>query len=201
MEYVALDFETANGYPGGGCAIGLARFDMDGNVLDQYYSLIRPKVEYFDCGMTRVHKLKAEDCLAAPVFPDLWPDIRSFMGGDLVVAHFAQFDMGVLKDTIEAYHLSSDAITYVCTCNLGRKVWPRLPSYKLSFMTQYLGLSSYHEHYAMDDALMCGKLMHRECASHLAEREDLSRYLTQKQYRPKVLGPYENNLSFFPSKG
>ncbi|MCH3908236.1 MAG: 3'-5' exoribonuclease [Sphaerochaeta sp.] len=199
MEYVALDFETANGYPGGGCAIGLARFDMDGNVLDHYYSLIHPKVEYFDGEMTNVHQLKKEDCLAAPSFPDLWPDIRSFIGHNLVVAHFAQFDMGVLKDTLEAYELSSGAITYLCTFNLAKKVWPKLPTYKLSYLVQYLGLvDQYHEHYAMDDAVMCGKLMHKECASHLAEPEDLAKYLEEKQYKTKVIGPYENNLSFFP---
>lgn len=37
MEYVALDFETANRQSGGACAIGMVRFDMDGNPLDSFY--------------------------------------------------------------------------------------------------------------------------------------------------------------------
>jgi DNA polymerase-3 subunit epsilon len=66
MNYVAIDFETANGYPGGACSVALARFDEEGMLLDTYYSLIHPKHPYFDPSMTAVHQLKDEDCLAAP---------------------------------------------------------------------------------------------------------------------------------------
>jgi len=190
MQYVALDFETANSYKGNACAIGLVRFDEDGKALDDYYSLISPKVSYFDPRMTMVHGLSSEECLASPSFASLWPDIREFINNDLVVAHFAQFDMGVLKGCLEVYDLPSTPVEYVCTCNLGRKVWPGLGCYKLRYLSQYLNLQEYRQHYALDDALVCGKLMYRECTPHLLERETLSMYLASKGYSPKTLSCY-----------
>lgn len=187
MEYVALDFETANNEAGCGCAIGLVRFDEEGKEQDSFYSLIHPRIPYFDPWMTSVHQLDSRDCLKAPQFPELWPVLQDFIKGDLVVAHFAQFDMGVLRRTLQVYGLQSDPIRYVCTCNLGRKIWPNLPCYKLSYLVQYLDLADYHQHYALDDALMCGRVMYRECGSHLLDKDDLQRFLTTKRYVPKVL--------------
>ena len=34
LDYVAIDFETANQMPQSACSVGLARFDEDGRVLD-----------------------------------------------------------------------------------------------------------------------------------------------------------------------
>lgn len=187
MEYVALDFETANNESGGACAIGLVRYDEDGRESGRYYSLIKPRVDYYDPWMSMVHHLKREDCNASPEFDVLWPTINDFIGGDLVVAHFAQFDMGVLRRALEVYGLSSDPITYVCTCNLARKIWPGLSSYKLSKMVEYLNLDEYRQHYALDDAVMCGRLFYKETSSHLMEREDLRDFLKGKGYQPKRL--------------
>lgn len=189
MEYVALDFETANNEAGGACAIGLMRFDEEGRETDRFYSLLCPKVPYFDPWMSMVHKLPPSECLAAPTFDAAWPKIREFLGDDLVVAHFAQFDMGVLRKALGVYGLDVPPIRYVCTCNLGRKVWPHLPCYKLSYLTQYLDMDDYRQHNALDDAMMCGRLMYRECVPHLLDEEDFSRYLNGKSYRVKKLVP------------
>ena len=109
--------------------------------------------------------------------------------------------MGVLRRTLQVYGLQSDPIRYVCTCNLGRKIWPNLPCYKLSYLVQYLDLADYHQHYALDDALMCGRVMYRECGSHLLDEEGFHRYLSEKHYTPKVLPAYANNCTFLPSQG
>ena len=194
MEYVALDFETANRQSGGACAIGMVRFDMDGNPLDSFYSLLHPRVAYFDPWMSRVHKLRSEECLAAPTFPELWDSIHDFIHGDLVCAHNAAFDMGVLARTLEVYGISSDPITYVCTCNLARRLWRGLSSYSLSSLVSYLELQDLRHHHALDDALMCGKLLHRECGGHLSDAEDLGRFLVSKGYLPKQM------LAGFPRK-
>ena len=43
MEFIAIDFETANRYNHSAVSVGLARMDHKGNVLDSYYTLIRPR--------------------------------------------------------------------------------------------------------------------------------------------------------------
>ncbi len=187
MEYVALDFETANRESGGGCSIGMVRFDLDGNPLDSFYSLLRPRVAYFDPFMSRVHCLKSSDCLNAPSFDQLWDEISRFIHGDWVCAHNAAFDMGVLSRTLEVYGLKTNPITYVCTRNLARKVWRGLSSYRLSDLARDLELPSFLHHHALEDALMCGRLLYRECLGHLSCEKNLREYLASKGYSPKQL--------------
>lgn len=187
MEYVALDWETANRYPGGGCALALVRFDEEGQEKDHWYSLLRPRTAYFDPWMTRVHGLSSADCLASPEFPALWPEIRRFIGGDLVVAHNAAFDIGVLEGALEVYDLPPVEIHYACTCNLARRLWRGLSSYRLSALADYLDLADYKAHYALDDAITCGKLFWREAGGHLLDEKELERYLVSKGYLTKVM--------------
>ncbi|MDD3057736.1 MAG: exonuclease domain-containing protein [Sphaerochaeta sp.] len=196
MNYVALDFETANSYPGGACSVALARFDEEGTLLDTYYTLIHPKQPYFDPGMTAVHQLKDEECLAAPEFDAIWPDMRTFIGRDLLVAHNAVFDMGVLKGCFEAYDLEARQMSYLCTLVISRKVWPKMLSYKLSYLVDYFGME-YQAHYALDDAIMCGKIMHKLCYGHLNEMLDLRRFLITKGIEPKFIENQRKDADFF----
>lgn len=46
MDYVAIDFETANSRGDSVCSIGLSRFS-DGKEVDRYYALINPR-QYFN---------------------------------------------------------------------------------------------------------------------------------------------------------
>ena len=48
MDYVAIDFETANSRGDSVCSIGLSRFS-DGKEVDRYYALINPR-QYFSRG-------------------------------------------------------------------------------------------------------------------------------------------------------
>lgn len=196
MNYVAIDFETANGYPGGACSVALARFDEEGMLLDTYYSLIHPKHPYFDPSMTAVHQLKDEECLGAPEFEMVWPAMREFIGRDLLVAHNAVFDMGVLKGCFEVYDLEARQMPYLCTLTIAKKVWPKMLSYKLAYLVDYYGME-YQAHYALDDAIMCGKMMHKLCYGHLNEMLDLRRFLITKGIEPKFIENQRKDGDFF----
>ena len=49
VDFVAIDFETANGFRGSACAVGLVRV-RDGAVVDTYASLLQPPAgfDHFD---------------------------------------------------------------------------------------------------------------------------------------------------------
>lgn len=195
MNYVALDFETANSYAGGACAVALARFDEQGSLLDTYYSLVRPKHPYFEPSMTAVHKLTEEECLAAPEFDALWPDMRAFIGRDILVAHNAVFDIGVLQGSFEAYDLEVKAMSYFCTYTIAKKVWPKMLSYKLSFLCDHFGLV-YQPHHALDDAIMCGKIFAKQCQGNLADLLTLRRFLIDLGIEAKVIEHQQTELFF-----
>ncbi len=186
MNYVALDFETANEYPGGACSVALARFDEEGELLDSYYTLIRPKEPYFDPSMSAVHQLNSSECLASPEFDAIWGDMVRFIAGDVVVAHNAAFDMGVLKGALEVYDLQCDRLSYLCTLIIARKVWPNMLSYRLSYIVDSLELE-YRAHHALDDAIMCGKIFGKLCRGELADLFTLKRFLATHAIELKTI--------------
>ena len=196
MTYTAIDFETANSYPGGGASVALVRFDQDGQILEEFYSLLRPKHPYFDPGMTAVHNLSEEECLASSEFDRLWPTMRDFIGSDPLVAHNAVFDMGVLSSSFEVYDLEVKEMTYFCTLVIARKIWPKLLSYKLSYLVDYFGME-YNAHHALDDALMCGKIFHKQCAPHLDSLYDLRRFLIEYKIEAGTIVHHQKGGDWF----
>lgn len=52
LDYIAIDFETANQYKNSVCSVGLVRF-INGKKTDSCYSLIHPAKMYFIPEWTR----------------------------------------------------------------------------------------------------------------------------------------------------
>lgn len=167
-EYIAIDFETASVLRDSACSIGLVKFDREGNVKDSYYSLIRPPVLRFDDVCTSVHHLNALDIAKSSTFSELWPEISSFINNSPLVAHNAQFDMGVLSHTLHSWNLECPSYKYYCTLSLSRKLWKNKDSYRLTSLAKGFGWE-YDAHNALEDAMICGKLFSRLCGEALLD--------------------------------
>ncbi len=178
MEYVAIDFETASILRDSACSIGLVRFSEDGEKKDSFYSLIRPPVLRFDPVCTAVHHLDPCEISSSPTFSDLWGDISSFIGTSPLVAHNAQFDMGVLSHTLHSWNLECPGYRYFCTLSLSRKLWKGKPSYRLTALARELGWE-YDAHNALEDALVCGRLFSRLCGDVLFSDEASERFFSR----------------------
>ena len=178
MDFVTIDFETANQFPQNACSVGLARFDSDGNVLDRFYSLIKPP-RGFDTFWARnidIHGIRPRDVADAPDFAYIWPEIELFIGNDFLVAHNAEFDMGVLRSLFSYYGIEKPDIKYLCSLRISRRVWPGLSSHALTFLSDHFCLQ-YNAHNALDDAINCGKVFIRCCNGKLYELQDLRKFL------------------------
>jgi DNA polymerase III, epsilon subunit and related 3''-5'' exonucleases len=157
MSFVAFDFETANQYRNSACSLGLVRMDEEGRVLSKWYSLICPKVPYFDPRCTAVHHLDSFEVMKAPHFDALWPEIEAFIGDDILVAHNAAFDRSVLRATAEAYGITLPEYEIQDTLRMARASWHHLPNHRLGTLVDYLGFE-YDAHNALSDAYACGKV-------------------------------------------
>ena len=149
MNFVALDFETANERRDSAISIGLTTVS-DGKVVASAYHLIRPPELRFSHWNTKVHGLREADVSGSPTFAELWPSIRQLIEGKLIVAHNASFDTSVLRHSLCTACIEMPRISYLCSLNLARRAWPNLTSHSLGFLAQALGLELEHHNAASD---------------------------------------------------
>lgn len=157
MEYVALDFETANGGRDSACSIGIVTVS-DGKIIDEYYHLIRPQDLWFDSYNIAIHGITPDMVENEPTFKELWPDILNRLNGKQVIAHYAQFDISVLRNTLDSYDIPYPEFKYLCTWSLSKKAMPGLISYKLDSLAEKLNFNFLH-HNALEDAKACSAIM------------------------------------------
>lgn len=185
-SYVALDVETANDFRGSVCSIGLVKF-KDGNIVDAFYTLINPEEEFDDFNIF-IHGITPEDVLDSPTFPEVRKAIVDFIGSDIVVAHFAQFDMGALKDVYQKYELDFDNIEYICSYRLAKVALPGQLNYKLKRLAKNLNIELDH-HNALSDARVSGLILEYLLSTN--SFSDLNAFLKEYSYnKTGLLGQY-----------
>ncbi|MBX3100884.1 MAG: 3'-5' exonuclease [Bacteroidetes bacterium] len=148
MNFVAIDFETANPSPTSICAVGIAVV-VNGQVVNRFARLVRPTPHYYL--FTHIHGITAEMTAHAPDFASLWPEVRPLLASQPLVAHNKHFDRGVLARTLECYGLPPLESPWHCTVAISRKVFPQFPNHRLSTVCQHLNIPLNH-HEAESDA-------------------------------------------------
>lgn len=98
ISFTAIDVETMTAERTSACAIGLVRVE-NGVILQKFYSLINPVPDDREQTNSHVHGITPEMVASAPTFGELWPFIRCYLDGSIVVAHNAEFDVDVLLKT------------------------------------------------------------------------------------------------------
>ncbi|UTR14740.1 3'-5' exonuclease [Salipaludibacillus sp. LMS25] len=164
MNFIAIDFETASNQRDSACAIGLVQV-IDGCIVDEVYTLIRPKNPYFDPFCEKVHGISWEDVKGAPLFNDIWPDLVHYFENNLVVAHNASFDISVLKSTLKANGLPYPSMTYNCTVAVAKKTWPEFYNFKLNTIAAELDMTFNH-HHALEDAKVAAQIILKAAEIH-----------------------------------
>ncbi len=156
MNFITLDFETANGSRDSVCAIGLAKYE-NGILTDTLETLIDPE-DYFDSYNVAVHGISEEMVIGSPTFQEFYDTMKDFIENQLLIAHFASFDISVLRHACDKYSLEYPNFEYSCTYQLSKKLLPGEINYKLNTLAKKFDIDFEH-HNALDDAIACGKLL------------------------------------------
>ena len=159
LDFTAIDFETANSSNASACAVGLVRV-RDGEIVAKTGWLIQPPPghdRFFELN-TRIHGIVAEDVADALTWSGQLGHLAAFVGGDVLVAHNAGFDMAVLKRACEATSDDCPPYRYVCSLQVARKVY-QLESYRLPFVAAEAGFAEFAHHNATADAMACAHVM------------------------------------------
>jgi DNA polymerase-3 subunit epsilon len=166
LNFTAIDFETANRYSASPCAVGLVRV-RDGKIVDGLALLFRPpgQFNWFDAGNIAIHGITQADVDAALSYEEAHQQMIDFIDGDLLIAHNAPFDMGVLKAAAEEAKLELPEYLYTCSLEISRKVY-HLESYRLNSVAYAIGHEEFKHHDALADADACARII-----IHAADRQ------------------------------
>ena len=158
-DWVAVDFETAS-VRGTPCQMACVRV-RDGREVDRLSTYVFQPAAGFSPYNVALHGITPDMVSRAPTWPQVHADLLSFTDGAPVVAHYAAFDMGVLREACDASGLDWPTLQYACTRSVARLVWPAQQSYSLAVLCYRLGLVSDDEkhHEALYDARLAARLL------------------------------------------
>lgn len=158
MDFVALDFETANEKRNSVCAIGLCVVD-GGKITRNVQKLVCPKGgNVFKFFNTMIHGIKFQDVKREPEFPEVWEKLKPFWEGRALVCHNAGFDISVLRAVCDTYGLTYPDCQYLCTLVASKAHYKNLDNHRLDTIAAHLGYSFNH-HCAKDDAAVSAKVL------------------------------------------
>lgn len=168
LNFTAIDFETANNSAASPCAVGLVKV-RDGNIVDSIAMLFQPPYphNWFSEFNIKVHGIRPSDVTDAASWEEVLPVMLSFIGNDHLIAHNAQFDMGVLKASAQAVQFDLPELNYLCSLLISRKVY-NLESYRLNAVAYAIGHEEFRHHDALADSDACARII-----IHAANRLDV----------------------------
>ena len=157
-QFTVFDVETPNRMNNRMSAIGITIIENE-QIEKEFYTVVNPET-HFDSFNTMLTGISEESVRNAPSFPEVWEKIEPYMSGGLLVAHNAQFDMGVLKKCLLAYEIEWKPYAYyICTVQMGRRLLPGI-SHKLNDLCDYYGIALDH-HKADSDSRACAQILLR----------------------------------------
>ena len=118
--WIALDFETATADCNSACCLGIAVI-QGGAIVDRGAWLIQPPGNRYDRRNIEIHGIKPRMTKRSPTYADLYSAILPFLDQRYVIAHWADFDISVLRAVHAFYGIPLPDTTYACSCRMARK--------------------------------------------------------------------------------
>jgi DNA polymerase-3 subunit epsilon len=138
---VMIDFETTGLSPAAGARITevAALRIAEGKIVERFVTLVNcdVRVPPFITGLTGITQAMVD---AAPPVAAVVPELLRFIGSDALSAHNAGFDEKFLLAESRALGLRPRHERVICSLKLSRRLFPGLPSYKLSHLSSSLGI-------------------------------------------------------------
>lgn len=186
ISFTAIDFETANGSPASPCAVGLVKV-ADSKIVEQLSFLIQPPAphDWFHEGNIRVHGIRPSDVIDGATASEALNLINAFVANDVLVAHNAPFDMGVLRATAAHLEQPLPDLRYTCSLAIARKTY-NLDSYRLNEVAFAIGHEEFNHHDALADSDACARIMLHAAKRHGVENLDELLVATKQVYKQLI---------------
>ena len=160
MNFIAIDFETANSNRSSICSMGIAIVE-NSKLLNTEHILIKPTPNYYDGFNSCLHGIDDSLTKDKETFLQQWKELKKYFHNQTIVAHNAAFDCSALRSTLDCYKLSYPDLDYHCTYRLSQETL-NLTNYKLDEVSRYFNIKLKH-HNAESDAVASALIALRLC--------------------------------------
>lgn len=172
MNFIAIDFETANSYRSSICSFGLAIVENGKLVASEHY-YVKPTPNHYDGINVSIHGITNRDTRNKKTFEQQWKELEKYFHKRTLVAHNASFDCSVLRYTLDHSKLNYPDAEYHCTYRLSQELL-KLDSCRLDSVSRHFKIKLNH-HSAESDAKAAALIALRLCETHKANSlEELS---------------------------
>ncbi|CAN5474795.1 hypothetical protein BH10BDE1_BH10BDE1_26200 [soil metagenome] len=153
--WVAFDTETSGRYPVESeiCEIAAVKWS-GGQEVASFASLVKPTRRMSD-EVIKIHGITNEMVESARPIAEVLPEFVEFIGGSVLLAHHAQFDLGFVAAALEGCGLGLPGEPTVCTSLLAQATVPETPNHRLQTLVPFFGVNPGQAHRALDDARAC----------------------------------------------
>lgn len=170
MNFIAIDFETANSNRSSICSIGIAVVE-NGRLSDTKHILVKPIPNHYESINTYIHGISDKDTRNERTFKEQWGELKKYFHNQIIVAHNAAFDCSALRSALDCCGLEYPDMDYHCTFRLSKETLP-LYSHKLNDVSNHFRIALKHHNAESDakaSALIALKLCDQFKASSLKE--------------------------------
>ncbi|POH62964.1 DNA polymerase III [Cryobacterium zongtaii] len=154
LNFVSIDFETANFDRASVCAVGLTKV-VDGRVSSTESWFVTPPTG-LDFTNTYLHGIGLEQVSGAPSWQESLQRISQVADGDPLIA-YSPFDKGVYNAANNLTGTPSSDFAFFDALAIVRHHC-QLPSHKLPLVIAHFGLAGFDHHEAGADSLACAQI-------------------------------------------
>jgi len=172
MNFIAIDFETANSNRSSICSLGIAIVE-NGKITETKHILVKPTPNYYDGRNVAIHGISDKHTKDKKTFLEQWRELKPYFHKKVIVAHNASFDCSALRYALDEAKLAYPDLDYHCTYRLAQ-VALNLPGYRLNEVSSHFNIRLDH-HNAESDAKACALIAIKLVEKHKAKSlNDLS---------------------------
>ncbi|PKR78658.1 PolC-type DNA polymerase III [Halalkalibacillus sediminis] len=190
--YVVFDVETTGLSATYDKIIELAAVKIyQGEIIDRFERFVNPhqKLSETTTNLTGITDDMVKD---APEIEQVMKEFDEWMGGDILVAHNASFDIGFINAAFKRMDRPKVTNPVIDTLELARFLHPELKSHRLNTLCKFLNIELTQHHRAIYDAEATGYLLWNFIKStiekEITNHKDLNRHIGEgdayKRSRP-----------------
>ncbi len=130
---------------------------VNGEIVDEFHSMVNPgyPIPRF---ITRLTGINDEMVADAPPIKDVLPQLKEFLGDDVIVAHNAGFDMRFLTYNFLMHHDHKLENPALCTYRLANRLLD-IPRRRLGDCCEHFEVVNEQAHRAMGDVIATTKIL------------------------------------------